>query len=269
MSRQYSLHKKLVADVDRFMNEKKWRKDSNGHITRNSKGTRLYETGNLEKVILFTMQYLSLRLVHSDEISNEEIGYVVRKVNFGSEYEIPELYNILTKELTNQEFIFRIKRVKYLKNTADSLLIVASPLMKKLGKYMYRNTIRINAREVKLLEGKELAGEMVQEPGLNVEEPGFGIHKMPRRKVAKKLGRGREPDMGLCASDPELDRIRQVWDDREERDAWILKNVLSVSRKYGYATTGRYPAATVAKAVGVDQGTVLFYLRQRMLGKLS
>ena len=148
--RQYALHKRLVSDVDRFVNEKKVRIDDNGK--------KMYDAKNLEKVMLFVMQYLSLRLVHSDEISNEEIGYVVRKVNFGLEYEIPELYNILTRELTHQEYIFRIRRVKYLKNTPDSLVLVVSPLMKQLGKYMHENTIRINTKEVKLLGGNEPSG---------------------------------------------------------------------------------------------------------------
>ena len=246
--RQYALHKRLVSDVDRFVNEKKVRIDDNGK--------KMYDAKNLEKVMLFVMQYLSLRLVHSDEISNEEIGYVVRKVNFGPEYEIPELYNILTRELTHQEYIFRIRRVKYLKNTPDSLVLVVSPLMKQLGKYMQENTIRINTKEVRLLGGNEPSGSTEKDE----EQP-----ELELISISSSQKKSRNPDMELCASDSELDRIRQVWDDREERNAWIAMNVLSTSKKYGYSTHGKYPANVVGRAVGVDQGTVLFHLRQMVL----
>ena len=247
--RQYALHKRLVSDVDRFMNEKKVRIDSNGK--------KIYDVKNLEKAMLFVMQYLSLRLVHSDEISNEEIGYIVKKVNFGSEYEIPELYNILTQELTHQEYIFRIRRIKYLKDTSDSLMLVVSPLMKELGKYMHANMIRINTKEVKLLGGNEPVGSTEK----NEEHESASISSVRKQK--------RNPDLVLCASDPELERIRQLWDNREERNAWISANVLSRSRKHGYTTSGKYPAKIVGKAVGVDQGTVLFYLRQTVLSHSS
>ena len=263
--RQYALHKRLVADVDRFMNEKKWKVDGNGHVERDARGVKQYDAKNLEKVMLFVMQYLSLRQVHSDEISNEEIGYVMKKVNFGHEYEIPELYSILTRELTNQEYIFRIRRIKYLKNTPDSLVLVASPLMQELGKYMHKNTIRVNTKEVKLLkENEPMDNPVIGSVNNEVKNKLSGtIAEQPETMHVRK--KTRNPDMALCASDPELDRIRQIWDDREERNTWISSNVLSASKKYGYSNSGKYSAGMVGRAVGVDQGTVLFYLRKMAL----
>ena len=92
--REYAIHKRFISDVDRIVNTKEWLKDENGNILKNENGKKIYTQENLEKVMIFAMQYLALRQVHSDEISNEEIAYVVRKINF-TEYEIPEIYRTM------------------------------------------------------------------------------------------------------------------------------------------------------------------------------
>ena len=293
--REYALHKKMVMDVNRFMYVKEWKKDNNGHIIRNGNGQKLYDSKNLEKIILFAMQYFSLRIVHSDEISNEEISYIVKKVNFDSDFEVPELYNILTEKLTNQQYIFRIKRIKYLKNTPDSLVLVASPLMKELGKYLYMDTIHVNTKEVKLFMdvGNETLSASTTEGNDEIPEPDVivsenpalmekslaleetkkeekeTVQPKPKLKSKPKPRQERMPDMELCASDPQLDIIRKIWEDKQERNAWILKNVSSESKKYGYNNIGKYPANIVGRAVGVDQGTVLFYLRKTILNNIK
>ncbi len=228
--RQYALHKKFIGDVDRHFRD----------------------SGNMEKVMLYAMQFLSLRLVHSDEISNEEIAYAVRKVNADNEFEIPDLYNILIQELTNQQYIFRIKRIKYLKDSRDSLMVVASPLMRELGKYLYEDTIRINMKEVTLLDKSE-KNNSTDTVSLLRRIPDTLSRSYPRQSNA---------------DDPELKRIKEIWKDRNRRDEWILQNVLSTSKKYGYSNPGKYSASIVAKAVGVDPSTVLFYLRKKILSEL-
>jgi hypothetical protein len=129
------------------VNRKEWLKDENGDILKDEKGKRIYTQENLEKVMIFAMQYLALRQVHSDEISNDEIAHVVGRINF-TEYEIPEIYRTMVEELTNREFIFRIKRIKYVKNTNDSVMIVTSPLMAKLGKYLTTKEIRYKSVDI-------------------------------------------------------------------------------------------------------------------------
>ncbi len=154
--RQYAIHRRFISDVDRIVNQ-----------------------DSLEKVIIFAMHYFSLRQVHSDEISNEEIAYVVGKLHF-TDTEIPELYKSLSEDLTNQEFIFRIKRIKYVRNTKDSIMIVASPLMKRLGKYMNRE---VHTVEIEMFdEGNEKSQEN--------KEP---ISAIPdaESKFVKKFKRGR------------------------------------------------------------------------------
>ena len=281
--REYSRHKRMVKDVDKFMNDRE-------------------NPDRLEKVMLFAMQYLSLRTVHSDEISNEEIGYAVQKVNTGQEFEINELYSALMKTLTKQEYIFRIIRVKYVHDTRDSLLLVASPLLKELGKYMHRDAIHFNRKEVKLLAKSDGINETEKEAGNDAEssaetsppeekwEPSqegtvvlsplerMHVSQEPEKEkepiqakpvMEKKLRtkRERHPDLALCETDPELDRINHLWDNPSGRDDWLMANVATKSNKYGYETAGKYDATTVGKAVGVDQGTVLFYLRQKLLAK--
>lgn len=145
--REYAIHKRFISDVDRIVNTKEWLKDENGNILKDENGKKFYTQENLEKVMIFAMQYLALRQVHSDEISNEEIAYVVRKINF-TEYEIPEIYRTMVEELTNREFIFRIRRIKYIRNTNDSVLIVTSPLMEKLGKYLTTKEIHYNSVDI-------------------------------------------------------------------------------------------------------------------------
>ena len=145
--REYAIHKRFISDVDRIVNTKEWLKDEDGKILKDENGKRIYTQENLEKVIIFAMQYLALRQVHSDEISNEEIAHVVRRINF-TEYEIPEIYRTMADELTNREFIFRIKRVKYVRNTKDSVMIVTSPLMEKLGKYLTTKEIHYKSVDI-------------------------------------------------------------------------------------------------------------------------
>ncbi len=145
--REYAIHKRFISDVDRIVNTKEWLKDENGDILKDEKGKRIYTQENLEKVMIFAMQYLALRQVHSDEISNDEIAHVVRRINF-TEYEIPEIYRTMVEELTNREFIFRIKRVKYVRNTKDSVMIVTSPLMEKLGKYLTTKEIHYKSVDI-------------------------------------------------------------------------------------------------------------------------
>ena len=121
MNQNYALHKRFIKDVDRIVGRDE----------------------NLEKVISYAVNYLSLRQIHSDEISNQDLIEVARKISF-VDFELPEIYKEMIKDLSNQEFIFRIKRIKYLKNTKNSIAIVSSPLLRKIGKELMSTTITSN-----------------------------------------------------------------------------------------------------------------------------
>ena len=121
MNQNYALHKRFIKDVYRIVGRDE----------------------NLEKVISYAVNYLSLRQIHSDEISNQDLIEVARKISF-VDFELPEIYKEMIKDLSNQEFIFRIKRIKYLKNTKNSIAIVSSPLLRKIGKELMSTTITSN-----------------------------------------------------------------------------------------------------------------------------
>jgi len=126
VERQYARHRRFVADVNRF-------------ITHNE--------DTLEKVMDFSVNYMALRMVHPPEVTDDQVAYAVRKCS-GEDYDIPELYRNLIEELTGQEIIFRIKRIKYVKNSKDSISVVVSPLMKNLGEYMQMNTLTLKRKGV-------------------------------------------------------------------------------------------------------------------------
>ena len=130
--RQYARHRRFVKDVERMMKNEE----------------------NMEKMIVFASNYISMRQIHSDEISNRDILEVVKKVSF-VDFELLDLYRTLLKDLSNQEFIFRIKRVKYIENTKDSVAIVSSPLLEKVGKYLMSETITMKTKTVSFVNNGE------------------------------------------------------------------------------------------------------------------
>lgn len=280
--REYARHKRMVSDVHRFINSKQ-------------------NPDRLERVMHFAGEYLSLRITHP-EINDEELGYAIRKINPGAEIEMNELYETLIESLTRQQYVFRIKRIKYVKDTRDSVLLVASPLLKKLGKYMNQNMIQFNKEEVKVMnQNIEPEAEPGKEPEENIEKAHDEIpeaiteakeelpqnepvsspiekvteakpeenteEEKPVKEKKPRAKRERHPDIYLCDADPELNEINKLWDSPDERDKWLVANVSTKSKKYGYEIKGKYDATTVGKAVGVDQGTVLFYLRKKILEK--
>lgn len=218
MKQIYALHKRFLADVDRFMK----RED------------------NMEKMMVFAMNYLSLRQVHSDEISNRDLMEVVRKVSF-IDYEIPELYQKFMDELTNQQFIFRIKRVKYVRNTKDSVMIVSSPLMMKIGKYLMAD----QSSGVMLMNDEDNENKEVNEQPVSDPAPVNTQHEITEE-----------------SSEDSIEYLEQIWDDSEKRLIWLLKNMKYTNRKYGYSQTNGFTPEEIGMKLNKSSLTVKHYVRR-------
>ena len=223
--RQYSVHKRFVSDVDRFMNRDE----------------------NIDKMMTFVINYLSLRQVHSDEISNEEIMYALKKITF-VDLDVPELYKELMDELTNQQFIFRIKRVKYIKNTKDSVSIVSSPLIRAIGNKLMMESISVDNKKVTLIDPNS---EKETEP----EEGSDSSH---------------EPeDHSNDGAQNDYDYILSIWNSPKKRLKWLLSNVSYTSTKYNYSHPSGYDVDELSKALGKDRKTILHYIRRYLVENAS
>ena len=217
MKQEYALHKRFVADVDRIM-----RKDE-----------------NLEKVIIYAINYLSLRQVHSDEISNQDLMEVAKKVSFTS-LDLPELYREMIQDLTNQEFIFRIKRVKYVRNTKDSISIVSSPLMRRIGRELMSTTI---SSKVALMDSMEAAESQA---------------KPDDEKESNEM---------INENFDTLEYLNQIWDDTDLRLKWLLRNMKYNNKKYGYSQENGYTPEEIAGSTGRNVLTIKHYVRRHLAEK--
>ena len=217
MKQEYALHKRFVADVDRIM-----RKDE-----------------NLEKVIIYAINYLSLRQVHSDEISNQDLMEVAKKVSFTS-LDLPELYREMIQDLTNQEFIFRIKRVKYVRNTKDSISIVSSPLMRRIGRELMSTTI---SSKVALMDSMEAAESQA---------------KPDDEKESNEM---------INENFDTLEYLNQIWDDADLRLKWLLRNMKYNNKKYGYSQENGYTPEEIAGSTGRNVLTIKHYVRRYLAEK--
>jgi hypothetical protein len=217
MKQEYALHKRFVADVDRIM-----RKDE-----------------NLEKVIIYAINYLSLRQVHSDEISNQDLMEVAKKVSFTS-LDLPELYREMIQDLTNQEFIFRIKRVKYVRNTKDSISIVSSPLMRRIGRELMSTTI---SSKVALMDSMEAAESQA---------------KPDDEKESNEM---------INENFDTLEYLNQIWDDADLRLKWLLRNMKYNNKKYGYSQENGYTPEEIAGSTGRNVLTIKHYVRRHLAEK--
>lgn len=225
--RQYSVHKRFVGDVDRFMNRDE----------------------NIDKMMTFVINYLSLRQVHSDEISNDEIMYVLRKTTF-EDLDVPELYKELMDELTNQQFIFRIKRVKYIKNTQDSVSIVSSPLIEAIGNKLMMESISVDNKKVALIDPES--------------------EKQPESKEGDNSSQDPLPeDHSSDGSENDYDYILSIWNDPKKRLQWLLDNLSYTSTKYKYSHPSGYDVDELSKALGKDRKSILHYIRRYLVENAS
>ena len=218
--RQYSTHKRFVSDVTRIVNR---------------------ET-NIDKVVTFAMNYLALRQVHPREIDNEQIAYLVRRITDFDSMEIPDIYQELIDSLTNQQFIFRIKRVKYVKNTRESVMIVPSPLLASLGNNLMSENISMMNIGVKLLNEKDPVLSETQELEKNADK--------------SRTDQEVEPEYSS------IDYLILVWNDPKKRLQWFLDNMNYTSTKYNYSHPSGYTPEEVSKAMGKDIKSVLHYIRR-------
>ena len=225
--RQYSVHKRFVGDVDRFMNRDE----------------------NIDKMMTFVINYLSLRQVHSDEISNDEIMYVLRKTTF-EDLDVPELYKELMDELTNQQFIFRIKRVKYIKNTQDSVSIVSSPLIEAIGNKLMMESISVDNKKVALIDPES--------------------EKQPESKEGDNSSQDPLPeDHSSDGSENDYDYVLSIWNDPKKRLQWLLDNLSYTSTKYKYSHPSGYDVDELSKALGKDRKSILHYIRRYLVENAS
>ena len=217
MNQNYALHKRFIKDVDRIVGRDE----------------------NLEKVIIYAINYLSLRQVHSDEISNHDLMEVARKVSF-IDLDLPDLYREMIKDLTNQEFIFRIKRVKYVRNTKDSISIVSSPLMRRIGRELMSTTI---SSKVALMDSMEAAESQA---------------KPDDEKESNEM---------INENFDTLEYLNQIWDDADLRLKWLLRNMKYNNKKYGYSQENGYTPEEIAGSTGRNVLTIKHYVRRHLAEK--
>jgi hypothetical protein len=217
MNQNYALHKRFIKDVDRIVGRDE----------------------NLGKVISYAVNYLSLRQIHSDEISNQDLIEVARKISF-VDFELPEIYKEMIKDLSNQEFIFRIKRIKYLKNTKNSIAIVSSPLLRKIGKELMSTTITSN---IALMDDGTDHGE----------------DSVSDEKIAEGEGSG---DQVENQNFDTLEYLAEIWDDPDQRLKWLLKNMKYANRKHGYSQDHGYTPEEISSVTGKNVLTVKHYVRK-------
>ena len=222
MNQNYALHKRFIKDVDEIV-----RRDE-----------------NLEKVIVYAVNYLSLRQIHSDEISNQDLMEVARKVSF-IDLDLPDLYREMIKDLTNQEFIFRIKRVKYVRNTKDTVAIVSSPLLKRIGKELMSTTITSSVA--------------LMDDGIEPSETQVPSEASPSGESSENPAVNDNFDT--------LEYLNQIWDDSGLRLKWLLRNMKYTNRKYGYSQENGYTPEEISKATGKNVLTIKHYVRRYLAEK--
>ena len=222
MNQNYALHKRFVKDVDRIVGREE----------------------NLEKVILYAINYLSLRQVHSDEISNHDLMEVARKVSL-IDLDLPNLYREMIQDLTNQEFIFRIKRVKYVRNTKDTVAIVSSPLLKRIGKELMSTTIRSSVA--------------LMDDSIEPSETHVPSEATPSEESTENPVENENFDT--------IEYLNQIWDDSELRLKWLLRNMKYTNRKYGYSQENGYTPEEISEATGKNVLTVKHYVREYLRTK--
>ena len=222
MNQNYALHKRFIKDVDRIVGRDE----------------------NLEKVIIYAINYLSLRQVHSDEISNHDLMEVARKVSF-IDLDLPDLYREMIKDLTNQEFIFRIKRVKYVRNTRDTVAIVSSPLLKRIGKELMSTTITSSVA--------------LMDDGIEPSETQVSSDANPSEESSGNPAVNENFDT--------LEYLNQIWDDSDLRLKWLLRNMKYTNRKYGYSQENGYTPEEISEATGRNVLTVKHYVREYLRTK--
>lgn len=130
MKNKYSTHKRFVGDVVRYTDP--------------------------DIVSEISSHYILLRScsVLSD-IPDEQIAWVAGRI---SNPDLSEVYHYLHRDgkgLSNQEIIFRIKRVKYIVNSEDGLRFRPTYILSDIGQ-MFKNMITIPYSEVrKMVESSE------------------------------------------------------------------------------------------------------------------
>ena len=235
MKNSYALHKKFIKDIDRLMKREE----------------------NLEKVVIYAINYLSLRQVHSDEISNYDLMEVARKISF-VDLELLDVYREMLKELSNHEFVFRVKRVKYIKNTKDSIMIVSSPLLKRIGKELMSTTIN---SDVSLLDDQMNKGASIKIKCS--ENSNDNSNDQIPVDTESALPVDHTEDVAVSNDiDPDLKYAKEIWFDPPKRLEWLLKNMKYANRKYGYKQENGYTPEEIAEATGRNVLTVKHYVRE-------
>ncbi len=130
MKNKYSTHKRFIADVVRYTDP--------------------------EVVSEASSHYILLRSCSAlSDVQDEQIAWVVGKICNPDLNQIYQYLNRDIKGLSNQEIIFRIKRVKYIVNNADGLRFKPTSVLSDIGQ-MFKDMITIPYMEVrKMVESSE------------------------------------------------------------------------------------------------------------------
>ena len=246
MKQNYALHKRFLSDVDKIINR----------------------DDNIEKIMVYAMNYLSLRQIHSDEISNRDLIEVTRKVSF-TDYEVPDIYREMIEELTSQEFVFRIKRVKYIKNTRDSIAIISSPLLMKVGKYLMNSEISSDALPVdEEPENKEYTDETKYEDQTETLHEEETITENTDNTDNKESINKSESSENKEPSVPsDISNLKEIWHDPDLRIKWLLDNMKYKNRDYDYERKDGYTPEEIANAIGRNVLSVKHHIRKYLRDK--
>ena len=131
MKNKYSTHKRFISDVVRYTDPD------------------IISEVSSQYILLKSCSVLS-------DIPNEQIAWIANKI---SNSDLSEIYQYLHKDgrgLSNQEIIFRIKRVKYIVNNKDGLTFRPTYVLSNIGQ-MFKDSIVIPYSEVRKMT--ELSGE--------------------------------------------------------------------------------------------------------------
>ena len=119
--KSYRLHKRFIPDVMRSMDP--------------------------DKISEISSYYILLRSCSVfEDINDDQIKWVVSKI---TNTEINDIYDKLLKlGLTNQEIVFRLKRIKYIKNNNDEYKFEPTSILTDIG-LMVKDSINIPYFEIK------------------------------------------------------------------------------------------------------------------------
>lgn len=179
--REYSIHKRFVFDVERAV--------------------------IMEDVIPdFSAVFISLRESPSlSSINDDSIVLLTKEIlgmNSDEPVDVSWIYPKLLESLTNQQLIFRIKRVKYLKVGKNSVDFVPH-LLVNLGKQMFKNNLIIDDRRLRKMPDKDKKSELSEAEKAEKEKTAQKVKDWILENVTWKSRTGKENKGNMTAAEAE------------------------------------------------------------------